>query len=168
MIKGVVITGGEPTLQSDLIEFMQRIKVFGFNIKLDTNGLSPDVLREVCESSLVDYIAMDIKSGFSGYGVASGLDGLDMSIIKESVDFIMSSGVQYEFRTTVVKGIHQKCDFEEIAEMINGCNAYFLQNYRDNENVITSGFKGFSKEELEEIAENVRPNVVKVGLRGID
>ena len=168
ILSGVCITGGEPTLQPDLERFIRKIKDLGLLVKLDTNGYCPDVVKNLVKEGLVDYIAMDIKSGFSGYGVASGFAGLDMSIIKESVDFIMSSGVQYEFRTTVVKGIHQKCDFEEIAELIKGCNAYFLQNYRDNENVITSGFKGFSKEELEEFAEIVRPNVVKVGLRGID
>jgi len=168
ILNGVCITGGEPTLQPDLENFICKIKDLGLLVKLDTNGYRPEVVKNLVTKGLVDYIAMDIKSGFSGYSAASGIGGLDMGKIKESVDFIMNSGVQYEFRTTVVKGIHKKCDFEEISELIRGCRAYFLQNYRDNENVIMSGFEGFAKEELEKFIEIVSPHVIKVGIRGID
>ena len=168
VLTGVCITGGEPTLQSDLERFIRQIKEMGYLVKLDTNGYRPDVLRSLTEQNLIDYIAMDIKSGETGYAEATGLADIDMSKIKESIDFIMTCGVQYEFRTTVVKGLHKKTDFEEIAGLIKGCDKYFLQNYKDNENVILPGFAGFSKEELEEFAEVVRPYVENISLRGID
>lgn len=168
VLTGVCITGGEPTLQSDLENFIRQIKEMGYLVKLDTNGYRPDVLRALTEQKLLDYIAMDIKSGEMGYAEAAGLADIDMFKIKESIDFIMNCGVQYEFRTTVVKGLHQRSDFEEIAGIIKGCDKYFLQNYKDNENVIQSGYEGFAKEELEMFAEVVNPYVGKVTLRGID
>lgn len=168
VLSGVCITGGEPTLQPDLENFIRKIKEMGYLVKLDTNGYRPEVLKSLTEQNLLDYIAMDIKSGETGYAAATGLADIDMSKIKESIDFIISSGVQYEFRTTVVKGLHQKTDFEEIAGLIKGCDKYFLQNYRDNENVIRRGFEGFSQEELEAFAEVVSPYVGKVTLRGLD
>lgn len=168
VLSGVCITGGEPTLQPDLENFIRKIKEMGYLVKLDTNGYRPEVLKSLTEQNLLDYIAMDIKSGETGYAAATGLADIDMSKIKESIDFIISSGVQYEFRTTVVKGLHQKTDFEEIAGLIKGCDKYFLQNYRDNENVIRRGFEGFSQEELDAFAEVVSPYVGKVTLRGLD
>lgn len=168
IISGVCITGGEPTLQGDLWKFIRQIKDIGLLVKLDTNGYRPDVIKRLVDGNLLDYIAMDIKSGLTNYPSASGVSGLNCDNIKESVDFIMNSGVQYEFRTTVVKGIHTKEDFVEINSLIKGCSLYFLQNYRDNENVIHPGFSGFTKEELEEFAELVRPYVGKVTLRGIE
>lgn len=168
VLSGVCITGGEPTLQSDLESFIRKVKEMGYLVKLDTNGYRPEVLKLLAEQNLLDYIAMDIKSGETGYAAATGLADIDMSKIKESIDFIISSGVQYEFRTTVVKGLHQKKDFEEIAGLIKGCDKYFLQNYRDNENVIRRGFEGFFREELEAFAEVVSPYVGKVTLRGLD
>lgn len=168
IISGVCITGGEPTLQADLWKFIRQIKDIGLLVKLDTNGYRPDVIKRLVDMNLLDYIAMDIKSGLTNYPSASGVPALNFENIKESVDFIMNSGVQYEFRTTVVKGIHTKEDFVEINSLIKGCSLYFLQNYRDNENVIHPGFSGFTKEELKEFAELVRPYVGKVTLRGIE
>lgn len=168
VLSGVCITGGEPTLQPDLESFIRKVKEMEYLVKLDTNGYRPEVLKLLAEQNLLDYIAMDIKSGETGYAAATGLADIDMSKIKESIDFIISSGVQYEFRTTVVKGLHQKTDFEEIAGLIKGCDKYFLQNYRDNENVIRRGFEGFSQEELDAFAEVVSPYVGKVTLRGLD
>lgn len=168
ILSGVCISGGEPTLQPDLDEFIRKIKDMGLLVKLDTNGYRPEIIKGLVEKDLLDYIAMDIKSGVTGYKSAAGITELDWEKIAESIDFIMNSGVQYEFRTTVVKGIHKKQDFEEITNLIKGCGSYFLQNYKDNENVILPGFAVFSKEELEEFAEVVRPYVGKVTLRGID
>lgn len=168
IISGVCITGGEPTLQADIEKFIRQIKDIGLLVKLDTNGYRPDVIKKLIDGNLLDYIAMDIKSGLTNYPSASGVSALNCEKIKESVDYIMNSGVQYEFRTTVVKGIHTKEDFVEISKLIKGCSLYFLQNYRDNENVIHPGFSGFSKEELEEFANLVRPYVGKVTLRGIE
>lgn len=184
ILQGVCITGGEPTLQPDLAEFIYQVKAMGYSVKLDTNGFKPEVLMRLVDGHLLDYIAMDIKSGPSGYGKAAGLLELSgetggvlfgnasmesfMENIRQSIDFIMESGVQYEFRTTVVKGLHEKKDFQEIGPLIKGCRAYFLQNYKDSENVMQSGFSGFTKEEMEEYAEIVRPYVQLVQLRGMD
>lgn len=167
IISGVCITGGEPTLQPDLADFMYQVKSLGLMVKLDTNGYRPDVLKTLVHDGLVDYIAMDIKSGITGYALATGMPNFKGEIISESVDFIINCGVQYEFRTTVVKGIHNKKDFEEIGNLIKGCTCYYLQNYKDSANVMISGFAGFSKEELESFAEIVSPYVKKIVLRGI-
>lgn len=168
VLSGVCITGGEPTLQADLEEFIRQIKDLGYLVKLDTNGYRPEVLERLVEENLLDYIAMDIKSGPTGYAIAAGIADLTWEKIRNSIDFIMDCGVQYEFRTTVVKGIHTREDFEEIASVIQGCRAYFLQQFKDNENVILPGFESFSKEEMEEFAEIVRPCVERVELRGIE
>lgn len=130
LLDGVCITGGEPTLQPDLLEFMEKIKNFGFAVKLDSNGTQPEVLREAVDKKLVDYLAMDIKHRPKKYSEAAGL-AVDLEKIKESVKIIMESGVDYEFRTTVVPGIHQEADFEEIAQWIAGAPAYYLQAYRE-------------------------------------
>ena len=168
VLSGVCITGGEPTLQADLPEFISKIKKVGLLIKLDTNGYRPEVLKELVEKKLIDYIAMDIKSGRSGYGLAAGIQNPDFDKIQESVDFIMHCGVQYEFRTTVVKGIHEERDFREISGMIKGCRAYFLQSYKENEKVLMPGYDAFTKEELEQFAKIVRPLVQRVELRGVE
>ena len=131
MIKGVVITGGEPTLQGDLLEFMQRIKAFGFKIKLDTNGLKPDVLNEVIKAGLVDYIAMDVKATLDKYSAVCGVN-IDKDKIKESIEMIKQSGIDYEFRTTFCPELTKE-DILEISEMIGSVNGFYLQQYRQVE-----------------------------------
>lgn len=176
ILQGVCITGGEPTLQQDLAEFIYRIKELGYSVKLDTNGYRPEVLKRLVEGHLLDYIAMDIKSGPSGYAKAAGLSGGPEKLpmedflekIRKSVDFIKTCGVQYEFRTTAVKGLHTKEDFCEIGPLIKGCRAYFIQNYKDSENVMQPGFSSFTREELEEFADLVEPYAEQVQLRGVD
>lgn len=168
ILSGVCITGGEPALQPDLAEFAGRVKDLGYLVKLDTNGYKPEVLEVLVERKLLDYIAMDIKAGPSKYGQASGVLGLDWKKIQSSIDFIMGCGVQYEFRTTVVKGIHTKEDFAEIGRLLAGAAAYYLQAFQDQESVMQreKHFTYFEKEQMEEFAGLVRPFVQKVGLRG--
>lgn len=168
ILTGVCITGGEPTLQADLPEFIYRLKDMGYLVKLDTNGYRPEILKKLTEGNLLDYIAMDIKAGPSNYVRAVGMEELDLGKICESIDFILHCGVQYEFRTTVVNGLHTMEDFAQIGPWIKGCRNYFLQNFRDNKNVIQSGFGAFTKEELEKFADRVKPFVDKVVLRGIE
>lgn len=98
----------------------------------------------------------------------TGVQSIDLEKIKSSIDILLHSKVQYELRTTVVKGLHSKADFAEIGPLIEGCREYFLQNYRENENVMPPGFTGFTKKELESFAGQVRPYVGRVSLRGID
>lgn len=129
-LEGVCITGGEPTIQPDIIDFIKKIKKMGFLVKLDSNGTRPDVLNKVIKEKLVDFIAMDIKNSQKKYSQTVGLKA-DIERIKLSVKMIMNSGIDYEFRTTAVPGIHTEKDFDEIANWIKGAKAYYLQEFRD-------------------------------------
>lgn len=165
-LEGVCITGGEPTIQSDIIEFIKKIKGMGFKVKLDSNGTRPDVLRKVFKENLIDFIAMDIKSSPENYSKAAGLK-VDIERIKLSVKMIVNSGVPYEFRTTVVPGIHQEKDFLKIAKWIKGAKSYYLQEYRDKSTIdqnisrITEG----KKIDLEKIREIMNPYLENIGIR---
>jgi pyruvate formate lyase activating enzyme len=129
LLDGVCVTGGEPTVQPDLIPFLERVKSMGFLVKLDTNGLRPEVLREVLKRKLVDHIAMDVKHAPEKYPLAMGGE-IDMELIRESVELIQKSGLPYEFRTTVVPGIHTEEDFDAIGKWIRGTKHYYLQPFR--------------------------------------
>lgn len=169
ILEGVCITGGEPTLQPDLEDFIRRVRDLGLLVKLDTNGYKPDLLKDLCGKGLLDFVAMDIKAGRSNYMTVAGVDGMRMERIDESIRFLLSGDVPYEFRTTVVKGLHTEADFREIGPWIAGCGKYFLQNFTESGQVLEPGiFSGFEKEELEGFAEIVRPFVGEVTLRGID
>lgn len=168
ILEGVCITGGEPTLHKDLESLIRKIRELGLLIKLDTNGYRPDRLKDLCDKGLIDYVAMDIKSGRSGYARAAGLPGLDFSKIKESTDFLMRGTISYEFRTTVVRELHCADDFEEIGSWLSGCSAYYLQSYKDSESVLVPGYSACSKEELLSFAALLRRHMEHVTLRGVD
>lgn len=167
ILDGVCLTGGEPLAQKDAIEFIEFLKSFGYKIKLDTNGFFPERLKEAIDKGLVDYIAMDIKSSPEGYAKAVGIDGIDITPATESVKLIMSSGVDYEFRTTAVKGLHLVSDFERIGEWISGAKRYFIQQFIDSGDLIRTGFEAFSKEETEKLIAAVSKNVPSAKARGI-
>ena len=133
-IDGVVITGGEPTIHEDLSMVMRRIKVLGLKIKLDTNGALPGALANIIQEELVDFVAMDIKTSFKKYALASNTK-TDVKFIKDSVALIKASGVDYEFRTTVVPGIVNMEDILEIARFLEGAKVYYLQQFK-NEKVL--------------------------------
>ena len=169
ILEGVCITGGEPTLQPDLEDFIRSVRELGLLVKLDTNGYKPDLLRDFCRKGLLDFVAMDIKAGRSHYAAAAGVDGMRLERIDESIRFLLEGSVPYEFRTTVVRGLHTEEDFREIGPWIQGCGNYYLQNFTESGQVLEPGiFSGFGKEELEEFAELVRPYVGQAALRGID
>jgi len=136
-LDGVCVTGGEPTLQPDLVEFISKIKKLGFAVKLDSNGTRPDVLRELFEKKLVDYVAMDIKSNLANYEKVCETK-VDLERIKDSVELIRNSGIDYEFRTTVVPGLHKESDFEEIADWLDGAKKYTIQKYHDYGKILRS------------------------------
>ncbi len=148
VLDGVVITGGEPTLQKDLLPFMGRLKGLGYKVKLDTNGYRPAVLKEAVLSGLCDYVAMDIKNSESRYCETAGAS-LDFSLIRESIDFLAEDRVPYEFRTTVMSELHDDEAFRDIARMIQHCHRYYLQPYSDSGDVIDPVFTTPSKEDLE-------------------
>ncbi len=136
MLEGICITGGEPTLHPDLADFISRIKDRGLLVKLDTNGYRPDVLQMLMDRKLIDYAAMDLKSSKEGYSLAAGLSGFDIKAIETSVNLLMQGDIPYEFRTTVVKELHNMDTFASIAEWIQGCRAYYLQSYAESGSIL--------------------------------
>lgn len=168
ILEGVCITGGEPTLQKDLADFIRRVKELGYLVKLDTNGYRPDVLEALLHAALLDYVAMDIKASPKNYPMAAGLNVLDFSKIQESIRLLKESGIPHEFRTTVVRGIHTKEEFGDIGRLLKGCPAYYLQGFRESESMIGADLNAFSPEEMEEMADIVRDFIDEVKLRGID
>ena len=165
ILDGVCITGGEPTLQKDLIPFIEKIREAGFLVKLDTNGYKPSVLKEIIEKKLVDYIAMDIKAAPSAYAVATGIEDLDFSLILNSIELIEKSGIEHEFRTTVTKELHTAEAFEEILALFSPDTPYFLQQFKDSGNLIDSSSHGWETEEMKELAEKLRLSHSNVSLR---
>ena len=155
-LEGVCITGGEPTLQTDLFEFIKKLKTIGYKIKLDTNGWNPKMLKSIIDSAKIDYIAMDIKSSPEKYQATTALSfprrresSVLVSNIKKSISLIMNSGIDYEFRTTVCHPIHEVADFEEIGKLIKGAKRYFIQNFvQSKHNDEKIKFTPFTDEEL--------------------
>lgn len=169
ILEGVCITGGEPTLQPDLERFIRRVRSMDLAVKLDTNGYKPDLLKDLCKNGLLDYIAMDIKAARDHYGEVAGKPELRMEMIDESIQFLLSGSVPYEFRTTVVRGLHTADDFSKIGPWIKGCSKYYLQCFTESGQVLVPGmYSDFTKEEMLGFADLVRPYVGQVSLRGID
>lgn len=168
ILEGLVVSGGEPTLHKDLEPFLQKVKQMDYKVKLDTNGTNPAFVIRLVEQGLVDKVAMDVKSGPMGYGKAAGVENPDMSAITQTRDFLLSQKVDYEFRTTVVKGIHTREDLMEAAQWIRGAKAYYLQSFVDSGAVLEPGrFAPFEKEEMVSFADSIRHLVPCVKLRGI-
>ena len=159
LLEGVVICGGEPTIHKDLPDFIKRIKDLGFLLKLDTNGSNPEMLRELMQDGLVDYVAMDIKAPLGAkYDLATGVK-VDLDKIKESIEIIKGSGVDYEFRSTIVPSIHSKEDVIQMAKDISPAKKYYLQNFR-GEKTIDPRFeeiKPYAKDFLLEIQKEISP-----------
>ncbi len=167
ILDGVCITGGEPLLQPDIEEFIREIKKLGYCVKLDTNGTFPDKLKRLVDENLVDYVAMDIKNSPEKYSLTAGVSELDFSKISNSVEFLLSNSVDYEFRTTVVKELHSKEDFVSIGEWIKGAKRYFIQSFIDSGDILAGSFSAYNKSELEEI-EGLMQNFVKeTQVRGV-
>lgn len=167
ILQGVCVTGGEPTLQKDLEQFLEKLKKLEYRVKLDTNGYRPDVLWRLLEKGLLDYVAMDIKASKENYTRAAGVHKLDISRIEESAAILKGCGIPYEFRTTVVKGIHSAEEFDAIGRWLEGSRAYYLQGYLDSGNVMCPGYAAFPVEKLEEMAKRARKYIGKVELRGV-
>ena len=168
ILDGVAITGGEPLLHAGIGDFIRQIKDLGFSVKLDTNGSFPERLRALAEQGLVDRVAMDIKNSPELYGMTVGLEKFDISPIAESKDFLLSGSVEYEFRTTVVKGLHTRESLAAAAEWIRGAKEYYLQQFKDSGDVISvSGLSAFDGPEMHSLADAVRPIIPNVEVRGV-
>ncbi len=152
-LDAVVITGGEPTLHHDLMDFIVAIRGLGYKIKLDTNGTNPDMLKELLTAKVLDYVAMDIKSSPRGYNQVTGID-TDMNKLSRSVNMLIGSEVPHEFRSTIVPGLHSRDDIEEMGKMVSGAQKWFLQKFKSDMDLVNSEFEtmpGFSDVELGEM-----------------
>ena len=167
LLDGVCISGGEPLLQEGIKDFCKEIKNLGFDIKLDTNGQRPELLKELTESRLVDYVAMDIKNSLGKYGATIGIKDFDTSQIEASADYLLNGTLQYEFRTTVVKEFHTPDDFHLIGQRFKGAAQYYLQKFRDLESVIEKGLNAYSTEEMEELCEILKEYNINAILREV-
>lgn len=165
--KGICISGGEPTLQKDLKEFIIKCKGMGLKVKLDTNGYRPEVLKGLLEEGLLDYVAMDIKSSEEGYAESAGID-IDTEKIKESISLLINGKTPYEFRTTVVKELHNADTFKDISMMLKGAKKYYLQGYEDSDCVIYKGLSAYTKEEMEEFLPILNKTIEYVAIRGVE
>lgn len=166
LLDGVCISGGEPTLQTDLKDFIKRVKELGYTIKLDTNGYRPDVLEVLLKEKLIDFVSMDIKNCPSKYAETAGLTRIDIEKIKESVRLLSNSGISYELRTTIVKEFHTEKDILEMVELVKDAPVYYLQMFRDSETNIKYGLHPVSEEEMQKFKTLLKQNNVNVKIRG--
>ncbi|NLW89113.1 MAG: anaerobic ribonucleoside-triphosphate reductase activating protein [Clostridiaceae bacterium] len=168
-LDGVCISGGEPLLQdeNELTSFIRKIKEIGFEVKLDTNGSVPGVLRKLLDEGLPDYVSMDVKNAPEAYAETCGILNPPVDKIRESVRMLVSSKVPYEFRTTVVDELHDENKIRAIARWIGDVPHFFLQSYTDSEDVIEKGFHSCSRERLEKYLEITKEYVPSAQLRGI-
>ena len=167
LLDGVAISGGEPLVHADIDVFIKKIREIGFRVKLDTNGYHPDRLQMLIDQGLLDYIAMDIKNSFPKYGKTTGFPNIDTAVIEKSIGIIMGSDVDYEFRTTVVGGLHEKEDFDLMGTAIRGAKAYYLQQFTQRDTVPDTSLFSPSAEDMETYLETAKKYVGNTLLRGM-
>ena len=168
VLDGVAVTGGEPLLHADMPEFLARVKELGYKIKLDTNGSNPELLSEIVKNKLVDRVAMDIKNAPEEYARTIGLKSFDIAPVERSKEMLMRGDIDYEFRTTVVKGIHTKESLIGAAKWIEGAKEYYLQQFKDSGNLILpDGLSAYDEKQMHTLADAVRDYVPTVEVRGV-
>ena len=168
ILEGVAITGGEPLLQKDMPDFLRRIRELGYKIKLDTNGCYPEKLMEIVSAGLVDRVAVDIKNSPELYGSTVGIPGFDVKAVEKSKDFLLEGSVEYEFRTTAVKGLHTAESIAEAARWIAGAREYYLQQFKNSGELIDgAGLGSFTEDEMNTLLKAAAEFVPAVQLRGI-
>lgn len=167
VLDAVVITGGEPTLHKDLVDKITKIKELGFLIKLDTNGTNPEMIKELVDFKLIDYIAMDLKNCFDKYPLTAGRN-IDLNKIKQSINYLMEDHIPYEFRTTIVKELHSLDDMKKMANEINGASKIRLQLFKDSETCIKRGLHPIDKETALEFIKAFKNHVSDYALRGYE
>lgn len=167
VLDGMAITGGEPLMQPDIEDFITKVREKGYAVKIDTNGTFPDRLISLVEKGLVDYVAMDVKSSKEGYPQCVGIGNYDLSKIEKSIDFLKQGRVDYEFRTTVAKGLHTTEDIEKMGEWLKGSKRHFIQAFKDSGDLIGFGLEPFGKEELNRMCEIMKKYVPECSVRGV-
>lgn len=168
VLEGVCVSGGEPLLQEDLGELLQAIRGLGYAVKLDTNGCFPERLEALLRSGLVDYVAMDIKNAPQRYAQTVGLAGFDLAPVQRSVELLSASGVEYEFRTTAVRGLHDAAAMRQIGQWLSGAPRYFIQQFVDSGRLLGETGGAFTPQEMEELLAAARCYLPCTQLRGID
>ena len=149
LLDGVCITGGEPLLNKDIDDFIKRIRELGLLIKLDTNGAFPERLEYLLDNGLVDYVAMDIKNSPEKYAMTAGIaEDFDISLLQKSIDIIIDKAPDYEFRTTVVRELHDENDIRSITHWLEDTRRYFLQKYVDSGDILCSGYSAYDDAEM--------------------
>ena len=172
LLQGVCVTGGEPTLQPQLPEFLRKLRAMGYSVKLDTNGYRPEVLRAVLEQELVDYVAMDVKNGKDAYAATCGLESMDLAKIEESILLLQTSGVDYELRTTLCRPLHNEKTVQNMAHWLQSftktkVKQLFLQPFVDRDTVPFAGFSAPDKEELDRYVSILSAAAEQVHIRGL-
>jgi len=166
-IDALSISGGEPFLQRDLKDFISQVKNRGYLVKVDTNGSFPDKMKELLDEDLIDYLSMDVKATKNKYNEITGVS-VDVDDIRTSIDLIKEHAADYEFKTTVIPKFHQKEDIVEIARWLKGSKKYFLQQFKSNTSIISSEiYSSYSKEELLNLCEMIKPYFENCNVRGI-
>ena len=167
MLDAVCITGGEPTLNPDLEELVDKIKELGYLVKLDTNGSNPKMLKHLIDNKKIDYCAMDIKNSKELYFDTIGIiNNTILNNVLESINILKNSNIDYEFRTTLVEELHTKESIEGIGKLISGCKNFYFQKFKDQGNCIKNGFHEVNIEKAKEYKEIIKKYVKKGELRG--
>ena len=167
LLDGMVLSGGEPLMQPGCTDFLQKVRDLGLSIKVDTNGCYPEVLRDILNRGLVDYVAMDIKNRREKYAETVGIPSFDLAPIEESIQILKTSGVDYEFRTTVVQELHTADDIRAIAQWVQGAPTYALQKFVDSGNLISTGLHSPEPLALEGFARTAASFFKQVLVRGV-
>lgn len=167
ILEGVCISGGEPLMQKEIEDFIKEVKALGYSVKLDTNGFYPDKLISLVEKGLIDYVAVDIKNSYNKYAKTTGIENLDITPLKRTVEFLLSGKVDFEFRTTIVEGLHTEADILDIGKTIKGAPRYFLQNFVDSGDLIGEGLCAISLENMKKMQKIAAQFVPNAEIRGI-
>ncbi len=169
LIDGVCITGGEPTLCEGLKDLCKKIKEVELLVKLDTNGTKPDIIKDLINEKLIDYVAMDIKSDKANYDIASGVKA-DIDKIDQTIKILKESNIKYEFRTTIVKDLYNGNIAKNIGEWLNGSDKYVLQQFTTDNEMINKDYQTktpYTPDELRKFGKTLEPFFKKVEIRGI-
>lgn len=167
LLDAVCISGGEPTAHEGITDFARTAKKLGYLVKIDTNGSYPRRLKELVESAGIDYVAMDIKNAANKYAATIGMAEYDTAQVEESIEYLLGGRVEYEFRTTVVRGLHTIDDLLSIAgELISGAGKYFLQGFENPEKALRAGLSAYSEKEMREMCQRVKEVLPCTSLRG--
>ena len=167
MLDAVCITGGEPTLTANLEEIIDKIKELGYLVKLDSNGTRPDILSHLIETKKVDYIAMDVKSSYANYKKVAGITNNKLiDKVLESIELLKKSNIDYEFRTTLVKELHNEEDIEGIGKLVQGAKRFYFQKFTDHGECIEDGFSEVDLDTANKYLEIIKKYVDNASLRG--